>query len=194
MPLTPETIEKNIEDIFNLYDRFGSADYIGEPVSQIEHMSQSAALAIREGYDDEVVLAAFFHDIGHLCVATHDSNSMGGYGVKRHEQIGADYLRAKGFSERVARLVENHVQAKRYLTYRHPEYYDALSEASKQTLVHQGGKMTEAEALEFETDPLFEPSIRMRQWDELAKEINTPIINLADLRLRAARLLTNTEK
>ena len=66
MPISSNPIDKTVEEIFSLYDRFGSADYIGEPVSQIEHMSQSAELAIREGYDDEVVLAAFFHDIGHF--------------------------------------------------------------------------------------------------------------------------------
>jgi putative nucleotidyltransferase with HDIG domain len=92
------------------------SDYIGEPVSQIEHMSQAAQLAMAEGFDDEVVLAAFFHDIGHLCA--EGAENMGGYGVVSHERLGADYLREAGFSERMARLVEYHVQAKRYLTLR----------------------------------------------------------------------------
>ena len=59
--------EKIVNEIFALYEKHGDEDYIGEPVSQLEHMSQAAALAEEEGYDDEVVLAAFFHDIGHLC-------------------------------------------------------------------------------------------------------------------------------
>ncbi len=180
--------EQVVDEIFNLYVRFGNEDYIGEPVSQIEHMSQSAQLAIMEGFDDEVVLAAFFHDIGHICVMKNTANNMGGYGVKSHEKIGADFLREKGFPERVARLVENHVQAKRYLTFKHPEYYNSLSEASKQTLVYQGGVMTAAEAERFERDPLFEASIRMRKWDELAKETEVPIIDLAALRERAKRI------
>jgi hypothetical protein len=54
---TPEEI---VNEVFALYEQHGDEDYIGEPVSQIEHMSQSAALAQAEGYDDEVILAAFF--------------------------------------------------------------------------------------------------------------------------------------
>lgn len=180
-----------VDEIFDLYSRFGDADYIGEPVSQIEHMSQSAQLAINEGFDNEVVLAAFFHDIGHICVMNNESSTMGGYGVKRHEQIGADYLRECGFPERVAKLVENHVQAKRFLTCRYPEYFSQLSEASKKTLEYQGGVMTEEEASAFEKDPLFETSILMRKWDELAKETDLPIVDLEDLKTRARSLLKN---
>jgi predicted HD phosphohydrolase len=71
-------IEDIVSEIFGMYSQFGSADYIGEPVSQIEHMSQSAQLAIREGFPDDVVLAAFFHDIGHICVMNDETKSMGG--------------------------------------------------------------------------------------------------------------------
>jgi predicted HD phosphohydrolase len=152
-------------------------------------MSQSAQLAIAEGYDDEVVLAAFFHDLGHICVMSNEVNNMGGYGVKRHEQVGADFLRDQGFPERIAKLVENHVQAKRYLTFRDADYYNQLSEASKQTLKHQGGVMSAEEAKAFEDDELFEVSIRMRRWDELAKEMNIPIVDLNDLRKRAKEVL-----
>ena len=74
-----------IDNIFALYDRHGSDDYIGEAITQLEHMSQAAQLAMTEGFDDEVVLAAFFHDIGHLCGGEGD---MGGYGVVSHERIG----------------------------------------------------------------------------------------------------------
>lgn len=176
-----------VDEVFSLYEKFGDADYIGEPVSQIEHMSQSAQLAIDQGYDDEVILAAFFHDIGHICVMNNEkeSLSMGGYGMKSHERIGADYLRSCGFPERVAKLVENHVQAKRYLTYKYPDYYQQLSEASKKTLEYQGGVMSETEAKNFETDPLFEISILMRKWDELAKEISIPVIDLEVLKEKA---------
>jgi phosphonate degradation associated HDIG domain protein len=178
-----------IEEVFSLYEQFGSADYIGEPVSQLEHMSQSAQLAIEAGEEDEVVLAAFFHDIGHICAMRVESESMNGYGTKSHEKIGADYLRATGFPERVAQLVESHVAAKRYLTFRFPSYYDQLSEASKQTLNFQGGRMTEAEAAEFERSPIFEASILLRKWDEMAKEVNRPTLPLAFLKEMAMRVL-----
>ncbi len=182
--------DKIVEEIFTLYEAYGRADYIGEPVSQIEHMSQAARFAIDEGYDDEIVLAAFFHDIGHICVMSNQENNMDGFGTKSHEKIGADYLRKKGFSERMAQLVENHVQAKRYLTFISPDYYDQLSEASKKTLEFQGGKMNPAEAADFERDPLFEVSIRMRHWDEQAKETNMPLIDLEKLKSRVKAALS----
>ncbi|KPG79690.1 phosphonate degradation HD-domain oxygenase [Pseudomonas sp. RIT-PI-o] len=174
--------------VFGLYERFGASDYIGEPVSQLEHMSQAAELAMAEGCDDEVVFAAFFHDIGHLCAEGADN--MGGYGVVSHERLGADYLREAGFSERLARLVEYHVQAKRYLTLREPGYYAQLSEASRRTLEYQGGVMSEAEADAFAADPLCALSLRIRRWDELAKERAVPVMDLSVLRRKAEVLLS----
>ena len=176
-----------VEEVFGLYRQYGTDDYIGEPVSQIEHMSQAAQLALDEGYDDEVVLAAFFHDIGHFCV--NDAKNMDGYGVVSHERVGADYLRRAGFSERLAKLVEYHVQAKRYLTLRQPGYFDLLSEASIRTLGYQGGVMSEAEADAFEQDPLCGLSLRMRVWDEQAKQMHVPVIDLQILKAKAVRLL-----
>jgi phosphonate degradation associated HDIG domain protein len=178
MITTYQTPEETAEFIISLYHQYGNEDYIGEPVSQIEHMCQCARLAEEEGYDEELVLAAFFHDIGHLCEHIMPVKQMDGYGVVDHEKLGADYLRSKGFSETIASLVENHVQAKRYLTYRYPEYYEQLSEASKKTLEFQGGKMTQDEAISFESDPLFKLYIQLRKWDEEAKLENQPLPSL----------------
>ncbi|WP_426218396.1 phosphonate degradation HD-domain oxygenase [Pseudomonas sp. DWRC2-2] len=179
--------EQTIADVFGLYEQHGTADYIGEPVSQIEHMSQAAQLAMAEGFDDEVVLAAFFHDIGHIC--GQGGENMGGYGVVSHERLGADYLRRAGFSERMAKLVEYHVQAKRYLTFSQPDYYARLSEASRRTLAYQGGVMSAEEAQLFEQDPLYTVSLRMRHWDEQAKAMHVPVLDLQVLKAKAIRLL-----
>src|SRR5690242_16346509 len=132
-----------VDEIFILYEKYGNSDYIGEPVSQLQHMCQAARLAEEEGYDNEVVLAAFFHDIGHLAEFIMVVEQMDGVGVVDHESVGADYLRRRGFSEKICRLVESHVQAKRYLTFKCPDYYQKLSPASKITLSHQGGVMDE---------------------------------------------------
>jgi phosphonate degradation associated HDIG domain protein len=177
--LKPEAI---VDEVFALYEKHGHEDYIGEPVSQLEHMSQAAILAEEEGFEEEVILAAFFHDIGHLCAENGEAASMDGFGNVDHEQLGADYLRERGFSERLATLVESHVIAKRYLTYKYPEYYNKLSEASKATLEFQGGRMTEAEAKEFEKHPDVELFIRLRYWDDQAKETNRPVQNIPHLK------------
>ena len=110
---------------------------------------------------------------------------MGGYGVVSHERLGADYLRRAGFSERMARLVEYHVQAKRYLTFSQPDYYARLSEASRRTLAYQGGVMSADEAQAFEQDPLCAVSLRMRHWDEQAKDMHVPLLDLEVLKAKA---------
>ena len=179
MPFADHSPEQIVAEVFALYDLHGDDDYIGEPVSQIEHMSQAAALAEAEGHDDEVVLAAFFHDIGHLC-ATADS--MDGMGNVDHEKLGSDYLIERGFSERLANLVNGHVIAKRYLTFKYPEYYDKLSPASKVTLGFQGGVMSAAEPEIFEQHPDADLIVRMRYWDDEAKLQNIPVDNIAHLK------------
>lgn len=179
-----------VDEIFALYEKHGDEDYIGEPVSQIEHMSQAAALAADGGYDDEVILAAFFHDIGHLCV-DHEVESMDGMGNVDHEKLGADYLLERGFSPRLAALVQSHVIAKRYLTFKYPEYLQKLSPASVVTLNFQGGVMSADEAAAFESHPDAELMIQLRYWDDKAKETNIEVDNIAFLKQLALNHLYN---
>ena len=51
--------------LLSMFDSYGNSDYIGEPVSIIGHSLQAADCA-REGGDDEVMVAALLHDIGHV--------------------------------------------------------------------------------------------------------------------------------
>ncbi len=178
-------------EIFELYTRYGSSDYIGEPVSQLEHMCQAAQMAAAEGADNEMVLAAFFHDIGHLCEFIMPLEKMEGIGIVDHESIGEEYLLSHGFSPRLGRLVQGHVPAKRYLTFKYPEYYQRLSQASKETLTIQGGVMQADEAAAFEADPLFADYIKMREWDDRAKLVNAPIPDLDFLKEMAIQHLMN---
>ncbi len=170
---------KRAEEIFELYEKFGHLDYIGEPVSQLEHMCQAAQLAELEGYDNEVILAAFLHDIGHLLPVHDENESMNGFGTIDHEKIGAYHLNKLGFSEKMCSLIASHVNAKRYLTFKYLDYYNKLSEASKQTLEFQGGIMSLEEATIFENDKLFPLYIKMRQWDEAAKIEHQSLPSLA---------------
>ncbi len=188
-------IEVRLEQIFALYKKHGSADYIGEPVSQIEHMSQAASFAMEEGAEDDVILAAFFHDIGHL-LASHDNiasrdnvESMDGFGAVLHEEKGARYLAEMKFPLAIQQMVRNHVSAKRYLSLIRPGYYDLLSDASKTTLKFQGGAMSLQEAQDFEKDPLFDSFIKLRIWDEMAKETGKEIISLKTMKDIARKIL-----
>jgi len=176
--MTKENAVYVADNIINLYRQYGGSDYAGEKVSQLEHMVQAAQLAESGGHDEEVILAAFLHDIGHIAEEATGENEMGEYGIKDHEALGAQYLSEHGFSSKISKLVASHVQAKRYLTRKDPDYYNQLSEASKRTLEFQGGMMTVEETNAFEKDPLFSEIILMRRWDEQAKIQDKPIPDL----------------
>lgn len=107
---------------------------------------------------------------------------MDSYGVVDHETLGANFLRKMGFSNKVCRLIASHVNAKRYLTYKFPEYYEQLSEPSKRTLEFQGGKMTPSEAKDFQEDKYFERYIQLRKWDEMAKSEIPVVENMDEIR------------
>jgi 2-amino-1-hydroxyethylphosphonate dioxygenase (glycine-forming) len=161
-----------IDEIRQLFEQHGKAAYYGEEVSQFQHAAQSGLLAEQQGFDKDTILAAFLHDIGHLLPSDQAVDHMEGYGRKNHELLAADWLLARGFSGKTAALIANHVNAKRYLVAKKEGYYEQLSEASKQTLEFQGGKMEEQEAARFEQDPLFDQYIQMRYWDEAAKALD----------------------
>ena len=181
--------EKIADEVIVLFQKHGGAEYAGEKVTQLEHMYQSAQLAEEQGYEEEVILAAFLHDSGHICVSAQGDNEMDGFGIKDHEEVGAEYLHAKGFSKKLIRLVESHVEAKRYLTRKRPGYYEQLSEASKKTLEYQGGMMSEEEANAFEQYPLFKLIVQMRLWDEEAKVEHLPMESLDKYREMIVRHL-----
>jgi putative nucleotidyltransferase with HDIG domain len=168
MTISKSILQQRLDAIFGLYEINGSNEYVGESVSILEHSFQAAQLAENEGSDDDVILAAFFHDIGHFLP---NQNEMNGLGNICHEIAGANFLYKNGFSNQVASLVRNHVEAKRYLTFKFSTYYDKLSEASRQTLAFQGGRMTETEAKAFEQMPMFDLYLSMRHWDDTAKEV-----------------------
>lgn len=180
------TPEKRWEQVAALLEASVHTDYIGESVSQLEHMLQCAYFAAQRQADDALVLAALLHDVGHLC-AGPNAPQMAGLGVVRHEHIGADYLRGLGFSERVCTLVAGHVDAKRYLALRKAGYLGRLSEASLGTLRHQGGPMTEEEARRFEAQPQFEDMLKVRMWDEEGKQAGLAVPHLAAYQEMALR-------
>lgn len=165
-----EEAERITSAIFTLYNKHGANNYLGEDVSEQEHMIQCAMLAEQAGYPDEVVLGALFHDVGHLVGLEKSLEEMGkGIGTKRHDIIGAEFLEGLGFPEELCQLVRHHVNAKRYLVHRCEGYHDKLSNVSKQTLIHQGGPMADQEANEFEKLVNFKAIIHLRQWDDGGK-------------------------
>ena len=159
---------ENATSVEALYAERGRMRY-GEAVTQEEHALQCAALARASGADDELVVAALLHDIGHLLVPPRgDAAPMGETPSDHHGGSGAALLRVL-LPERVAWIVEHHVVAKRYLCAVEPEYMSGLSPASIRSLAAQGGQLDAAECRRLEAHPWFLDAVRLRRWDDLAK-------------------------
>ena len=168
-----------IKLIFDLYRKYGSSDYIGENVSQLQHALQCAHQAELEYHNNpEYILGAFLHDIGHLIALDNktidikfENISMDGLGLNNHELIGSLFLKKMGIPEEIYSLGEYHVLAKRYLITTNPDYFNELSEASKETFWKQGGNLSEVEINEFDKNKFNKIYLRMRIWDDKAKDI-----------------------
>jgi gamma-butyrobetaine dioxygenase len=162
------TADDAVRAIGELFASEGAREYLGEPVSQASHMLQAAALAERDGAGDALIAAALLHDAGHFAGTMTGHELMQGTDT-RHSDTGAAWL-SRWFGEEVTEPVRLHVAAKRYLCATEPDYLAALSPASVYTLGVQGGPMHGAELGEFEASPYAAASIRVRRWDDLAKD------------------------
>eukprot|EP00775_Hariotina_reticulata_P000479 gene479-748_t len=166
-----------------------AADYFGERVSQLQHALQAAHAARLRGLNDDAVLGALLHDVGHLLPGYYeraqsdgpagaacnnamalmedlDGNSLG---ARHHELLGASFLRKLGITPNVVSYVSGHVAAKRYLVAVDPAYEASLSDASCATLRQQGGPMTADEVKAFESSPLAAVLLQLRKCDEEGK-------------------------
>ena len=197
-PRTSLSVDARVNRVVEVLASGAAADYVGEPVSQLEHALQAGALARRAGAPELETVAALLHDIGHLDAVAPDSapamlgTDAGRLGVASHEQIGAAWLDALGFDARVGQLVAAHVEAKRYLVATRASYAARLSEASRQTLALQGGPMGADELARFERDPLREAKLRVRSWDEGAKLPGAEVEGLATWTSALRELLVGT--
>lgn len=169
--LTKDTVVAFIADIF---ERRGGEEYLGEPVTMAQHMLQGATIAEQNGMDEDIIVGALLHDIGHF------TSEFGTYHPddtedRHHEDAGADVL-APFFPSVITDCVKYHVAAKRYLCATKPEYFARLSPASVHTLELQGGPMSDDEVKAFQSNPNLEKIIQVRYLDEAGKraDMQTP--------------------
>ena|SRR6187402_2926812 len=145
LPAVSQRAHETVQTLFTHIKAQGDKDYMGERVSQLEHSLQAAHLARKAGADNETILAALLHDVGHFIPLYAEMPAMiapNGSAVGRdsHDVFGAKYLRQLGFSEKVCELTGAHVVAKRFLTAVESGYYEGLSERSQHTLKLQVNK------------------------------------------------------
>lgn len=138
--------------------------------------------ARRHRADDEVVMAALLHDVGHLSDAGADAETL------HHGHHGAGLLRPF-VPPRVTWLVEYHVVAKRYLCTVDPRDAARLSPVSAQSLLLQGPVLPLEERLALETRPWFVDAVRIRRWDDEAKVAGAVVPPLDEYRALLERWL-----
>lgn len=161
------TTTRPLETIAALFASDGAAGYLGEPVSQAEHMLQAAHAAELAGEGGPLVAAALLHDVGHFHGTLTGADLMAGVD-NHHSHTGARWLE-RWFGDEVTEPVRLHV-AKRYLCAVEPGYFETLSAASVYTLSVQGGPMTHDEAASFSQLRFAKDAVRLRRCDEKAKE------------------------
>jgi gamma-butyrobetaine dioxygenase len=167
------TADDAVTVLAGLFASEGAGEYLGEPVSQAAHMLQAAVLAEREEAGDALIAAALLHDVGHFAGTLNGHDLMRGTD-NRHAESGASWL-ARWFGEDVTEPVRLHVAAKRYLCATEPGYAAVLSPASVHTLRVQGGLMQGAELAQFRANPHSAAAIRVRRWDDAAKDPQAPV-------------------
>jgi [1-hydroxy-2-(trimethylamino)ethyl]phosphonate dioxygenase len=156
-----------VDEIAELFADRGTEAYLGEQVSIAEHMLQTADAAVRGDASANLVAAALLHDVGHLVhtMATDAAD----HGIDTvHEEVGARWL-SRAFPDGVTAPIRLHVAAKRYLCATSAEYSAVLSPASVHSLVLQGGPMTPAEIVAFQSLDHWSDAVRVRRWDDEGK-------------------------
>ncbi len=157
----------SLHDIETVFARRGHEQYAGEPVTQLEHALQTAALAEAAWADDELVTACLLHDLGHLLQDLGESPTLRGVDDV-HQYAALPFLRGL-FGERVLGGIQLHVDAKRYLCATVPGYEAALSADSQRSLKLQGGVFDAQQAAAFIKRTGAADAVKLRQWDDLAK-------------------------
>ena len=160
-----------VDQIISSYSNNKSL-YIGEKVTIAEHMIQTAMIAEKKNCSSSLICSSLLHDYGHFILENPD-DLVNKKKDGKHEDVGFKFLN-KYFVKDVVMPIKHHVKAKRYLA-RNKNYYQILSKASKTSLELQGGIMTEEEAKEFERNEFFKSSIKLRKFDELAKQAGLKI-------------------
>jgi phosphonate degradation associated HDIG domain protein len=155
------------ERILEIYTHKATNRYGLSGVNQLEHALQSASLAEAGGEPPSLVAAALLHDIGHMIHDLGEDPARNGID-DTHEERAAEWLSAH-FGPEVTEPIRLHVPAKRYLCAVDPTYLRQLAEDSLRSLALQGGPMSRDEVAEFRRMPYCDAAVRLRRYDDLAK-------------------------
>jgi predicted HD phosphohydrolase len=182
--------DRTVEEIIAACQSMAGLPYDGEPVDQLEHALQCAALANDQRSDDhEFVVACLLHDIARAPAVAgipYDGPR------EHHGEAGARWLTPR-VGARVAWLAEQHVPAKRYIVATDPMYRARLSSVSQLTLIAQGGEMSDEEVAEFRTHPDWEQAVALRLIDDLGKVPGLDVPDIDSYRPQLATVVAGNQ-
>jgi len=204
-----DAVQATVQEIIDACLSMAGLPYDGEPVDQLSHALQCAALALREApSDDEFVIACLLHDIARAPAvadmpydrplrrlpgagdggATDAPPAGAGEPAEHHGEAAARWL-APRVGARVARLACQHVDAKRYLVATDPAYRARLSAVSLRTLESQGGAMGDREVARFRQRDEWELAVSLRLIDDRGKVVGLQVPGIETHRERLARVV-----
>ena len=149
-----------VDEIIGLYASRGARQYRNEPVSQLEHALQCAALAQAANAPPQLLAAAFLHDLGHLVTETASDSEE--WVDDLHQYVAIPFLH-RIFPDAVTEPIRLHVDARCLLPSR-------------------GRAFSPLEAEFFLARPHAWDAVQLRRWDDLANVPGTPTPSLGELR------------
>ena len=157
-----------LKELTVLYTDAAQGRYGLTAVRQQEHALQAGMLAEANNEPLSLIIASFLHDAGHMMHNFGEDCAEQGID-DTHEDLGSRWL-AQHFGPEVTEPIRLHVAAKRYLCTVEPEYTKCLGADSVRSLELQGGLMTPDEVAAFAREKYAQEAIRVRRYDDLAKQ------------------------
>jgi predicted HD phosphohydrolase len=149
----------DVDSLFGVLES-GAGATDDEDLDLLAHGLQCAALLARVAPDDEELqVAGLVHDVGTVLWPGRP---------RTHARAGAAAV-ADLLGARVAWLVGQHDQAKRYLVTVDGDYASRLSAGSIHTLEVQGGRLDDAERSRLDAEPWLDAVITLRRADDDGK-------------------------
>jgi phosphonate degradation associated HDIG domain protein len=176
---TPKNKSQIAAEILAAFEARGGQHY-GEQVTELQHALQCATFARQAGEQPQMIVACLLHDYGHLIHNLGEHIADEGIDA-RHEAVGANWL-SRHFGPEIVEPARLHVDAKRYLCWKEPDYLTTLSEASLTSLHLQGGPMNDTEGLQFESNPYYASAVQLRRYDDMGKVTDMPTPGIEEFR------------
>lgn len=175
--------------IIELFEGIGRRIYATPDMTQTDHALHCATRAEHAGEGIDLIVAALLHDIGHMLAAGVHQQS--GWHVDQstlpaanaRDVGGGEMVAAKRAARKLSLvalqgwLPDNAVAAvrllhpaKRYLCAVEDDYWEKLTSATQVELLAEGGPYDAALVARFRQYPCHAAAVRLRRYDDLAKQ------------------------